>query len=638
MASKQFTIPTIFKAVDNMTGVIAGIHKSMQNFTARTTVGLARAERGFRSLMAPISAVNRLLGGLGIYVGVYGLYRTIKGMIDVFSEFQQANANLAAIMGTTVNQNKALSDQAKILGLTTAKTATEVVGLQIELAKLGFQQDQIINMTPAIISGSIALDAALDRTSLLVGSITKNFDNFSKTGSDSQHIMDVMALAANDTSLDFSKMEVALRQAAPAANAVGLSFEQTLAILGALSNSNIDASQSGTGLRNILLDSARKGHTYQQVLGNILKKQNLLVASADKFGRRTAISAVVLAKNLQFVSAESERLTNVTKGYADVIATKRLDTYIGSLTLLKAAYQGLILSIEDGTGRYSKVLTNLNKIARAILLIATDTPEARHQLLYMNNEIVKQAQTWISWLKAIGYVAAGLVALRGLIMGWGVVLGVYRALVALQIAWNAGIFAAAGTIMTVMLPALAALTLAASAVAWSFDTIGNNWEETVAAFKSGDILSGIAKFLNMIYDIILYPLQKLTEKIGELTGMQPGGLFKNIRKWLGINVDYDPNKGTADQQRIQRMQSQWMGNMYSMQTGFNPAMVPNEYKQLFVPPQASREDYVRKVMETTQRQNVTIGFQNAPQGMKVESDNDLVKINNGGTTMPPWYK
>ncbi len=66
-------------------------------------------------------------------------------------EFSAANSKLAAILGTTKDGVKNLTDQAKELGRTTSATASQVTGLQIELAKLGFKDDAIINMTPQVL-------------------------------------------------------------------------------------------------------------------------------------------------------------------------------------------------------------------------------------------------------------------------------------------------------------------------------------------------------------------------------------------------------------------------------------------------------------------------------------------------------
>jgi hypothetical protein len=638
MASKSFTIPTIFTAVDNMSATIAGIHKSMQNFANKTNVGLARAERGFRGLLSPIAAVNRLLGGFGIFIGGYTIYRTIAGLITIFSTFEQANANLAAIMGTTVQQNIALSNSAKQLGLTTSKTATEVVGLQIELAKLGFTQEQILNMSRAIVQGSVALDASLDRTALLTGAMTRTFQNFSKTGSDTQHIMDVMALAANDTALDFKKLETGLPIVGGAANAVGLSFERTVALLGALSNAGIDASMSATALRNILIDSRRKGHTYDQVLSNIARHVDTLTPAFDKFGRRTAVSAQILVQNLKSVEVEAQRLTKVQSGYVDLIATKRLDTYIGSVTLLKAAYQGLVLSIEDGTNGYAKFLTNLNKTARAFLLILTNTPAAREELVRMNNNIVDAAYRWMSWLKILGTLIGVFAVLRT---------ALYIATTA-QWLFNAAMSAnPVGMIIVTITALITYLRIAtenwdsfgqamtinlgiAGAIFTVFKNIYDQWSKLEMSFKSYGVKGFFVELGLIISKSIVTPIKQLFETLSSIPGL--GFLAKSASgfgKTEQILDKYINSIGKA------KPNISLPGEALGATQTFNPQNVAPEWRQIFDPNYARQQMLIQR-METTQRQQTTIELK-APNGWgaKVDGPTNMVPIK-VSSTMSPW--
>ena len=66
-------------------------------------------------------------------------------------EFEQANANLSTILGTSRDGMKALTDSALSLGRTTEYTARQVTELQTELAKLGFGQGSIIAMQKAVL-------------------------------------------------------------------------------------------------------------------------------------------------------------------------------------------------------------------------------------------------------------------------------------------------------------------------------------------------------------------------------------------------------------------------------------------------------------------------------------------------------
>ena len=89
------------------------------------------------------------------------------------------------------------------------------------------------------------------------------------------------------------------------------SFEQTASFLGILADNGFTASRAGTGLRNVLLESAKSGKTFSEFLEE-LSKRNLDVSRAtDLFGKRGAAAAIVLANNTEKVKSLSEELEKV---------------------------------------------------------------------------------------------------------------------------------------------------------------------------------------------------------------------------------------------------------------------------------------------------------------------------------------
>ena len=67
------------------------------------------------------------------------------------ADFEQANANLATILGKNVKDIEQLTESALNLGRTTEYTASQVTQLQTELAKLGFSEGQIRAMEEPVL-------------------------------------------------------------------------------------------------------------------------------------------------------------------------------------------------------------------------------------------------------------------------------------------------------------------------------------------------------------------------------------------------------------------------------------------------------------------------------------------------------
>lgn len=629
---RTFTIPTVFRAVDKMSDILRQMGNSVKGFQGTIQTFTARTDRMFRGLMAPLRSVRNALGSVGVYLGGYLIFRAVRNMIKIFADFEQANADLAAVMETTAAKNILLADDAKRLSLTTAKSASDIVALQIELSKLGFGMVQIHNMQEAVITGSIALDASIDRTAALLGHITQQFTYFNKEGADSQHILDVLTKGANDSSLKFSDFETALRQSGPSANAVGIRFERLVALLTALSNSGIDASSSGTALRNIFIDSSAKGHTYEQVLQNILKHQRTLVAAKDKFGRRTAVAAQVLALNLQQVATESLKLETLKLGYTTDIANTKLDTYKGSLLKLKNSYEAFILSIEDGTGVYSNFLKRLNEVLRATLLLANGNTIAMSEFNKLDKKTQGYAKTTLFLLKILKLAVIALLLVKGVaLLLQGALYAVNAAtwlVTAAQWAWNAAMTANPIGLIVVAIGALiagviimvnkwnewgAALAVTQAGLGWIISLIQSfrrNWDGIIKSFTDGGFIAGIKKVGAVILDAILMPFQQILKLIHQVTGSEFAlkaavELGKIREKALGVNTTTDES-----------------GN--KLKPIYNSSVV--------------QQQMIEKRMET-QKQQVTMTIDNkSGHGVDIDSSGmDLVPISIS-STYSPWYK
>ena len=290
---------------------------------------------------------------IGVTAGIAILSKAIGSAFRIIKEFDQGVAKLASVLGTTKEGVAALQAEAIRLGSTTAKSAIEVVKLQEAFARLGFSQAEIIDLTEATIAGSIAMNAELDQTATLAGAVIRTFDSLSTT--DAPQVIDVMAAATSKSALNFSKLETALPIVAGAANAAGISFTKVTALLGKLADSGIDASSSATALRNIFIESADQGLNYEQILEKIKNSQDKLTAANDEFGKRAAVSANVLANNIDLINELDIELQNAA-GTAQAMADVQLDTLNGSLILLSSAWEGFIHSLEEGDGAFAQVI------------------------------------------------------------------------------------------------------------------------------------------------------------------------------------------------------------------------------------------------------------------------------------------
>lgn len=329
---------------------------------------------GIKALALRIISITAIITGLG---------RVLRSGARIVANYDQGVANLASVLGVTREETALLTAQAEELGATSAKSATEVLQLQESLARLGFTQQEIIDLTPAIINGSIALRAETAETASLVGAIVRTFEDLDTT--DAPAIIDSLTASTQQSALNFERLATAVPIVGGAANQAGVPLNRLLALLGKLSDSGIDASTSATALRNIFIESASQGLSYSEILDKIISEQDKLTAATDEFGKRAAVSASILAENIKATNDLAESLANAS-GTAEMAAKEQLNTLQGRITLLKSAFEGFILSIEQGDGAIARFARGIVDFAAGILNAASGLEEVSKSTLDLAKE------------------------------------------------------------------------------------------------------------------------------------------------------------------------------------------------------------------------------------------------------------
>jgi hypothetical protein len=327
----------------------------------------AQVGRNFRNvgnygvaLKGAAGAARQFASALGLVGGAFLIVQVMRDAITTVRTYEKSNATLSAILQVTKGEMSGLKDESQRLGETTVKTAQEVTSLQIAYARLGFSQQEIIDLTAATLNGSIAMNSELAATATLTGAIVNTFDDLSTT--DAPKILDVLSLSTAKSALNFQKLEKGIPIVAGAANAAGIPFTTLIALMGKLSDSGIDVSTSSTSLRNIFIEAARKGANYSEILEMIKGSTDKLTASNNEFGKRAAVSAAVLANNID-KTKELDKSLQDAAGTADRMAKKELDTLDGAIKLLGSAWQGIILNMNDANSVASRLKRGITALA-----------------------------------------------------------------------------------------------------------------------------------------------------------------------------------------------------------------------------------------------------------------------------------
>lgn len=304
---------------------------------------------------------------LGVVGGITAFISVLRSGFTILRNYTKANSTLNAVLGVTSKQTKALRIQQKQLGESTAFSASEVAKAQTELARLGKTQEQIISLTPDILNAAVSFGVDLaDAAELVAGQLNA----FNLAAEEGQRVTDVLVKSTQISAFNFERLKTSLSIVSPAANAVNASIEDTIAVLSSAVDANIDASTAATGLRNIYIDLADKGITWDDAMQKINSSTDKLSVANELFGKRGAVVATVIADNTDKIKANTVALEGAN-GAAKEFADETLKNLDGALTLLNSAWEGLILSFEDGEGIITRLATAFINLATSTLTAFT---------------------------------------------------------------------------------------------------------------------------------------------------------------------------------------------------------------------------------------------------------------------------
>lgn len=389
--------------------------------SSQLSPGLNKVHDGMKNIVAGY------VGGQAVINGIVALFTKLREGVASIVEFEFANSRLAAILGTTSDNIKELTADAKRLGAMTKYTASEATELQIELAKLGFTRKEVLQATESVLRFAQATGAELGEAAALSGAALRMFDADTR---ETERYVSAMAVATTKSALSFNYLATALPIVGPVAKSFNFTIEDTLALLGKLADAGFDASMSATATRNILLNLADGSGKLALALGKPVKTLPDLVDGLKTLRDRgvdlnTTLELTdkrsVSAFNAFLTSADKlvplrEQITGVDEELAGMAHTME-DNVKGSIASLSSAWEALMLTFSNSKGTMKSVLDFL---ARGVRNIADDfksledkETEAMQEALRGQREIASEfkiEERYINEIKEAwqGYMDGGM--------------------------------------------------------------------------------------------------------------------------------------------------------------------------------------------------------------------------------------
>ena len=303
-----------------------------------------------------------------------------QSSVSVGMSFDASMSQVAATMGTTVDQIDSLTKVAKEMGSTTKFTATQAADALNYLALAGYDADKAAEVLPSVLNlaaaGGMDLAYASDlvtdaMASLNIEANKQNVDEFGNK----------LAMAASKANANVAQLgEAILTVGGTATNLKEGTTELTTA-LGLLANVGLKGAEGGTHLRNIILSlqsPTKDASKVMQELGlevydaqgnmrgldDILTDLNDAMSGMTQGGKDSVINALFNKTDLAAVNgllaAQGEQWETLADqidaageatgdglGAMEQMAETQIDNLQGAVTIMSSAFEGLQLAIYD---------------------------------------------------------------------------------------------------------------------------------------------------------------------------------------------------------------------------------------------------------------------------------------------------
>lgn len=387
------------------------------------------------------------------------------------ARFEQAMNKVGVLTNATGEDFDKLQNLARELGKTTQFSASQAADAMGFLAMAGFDTEKIIGSLPGTMQLAAAANMDLGRAADIVSNV---LTGYGMEASEIDRVNDVLVKSFTSANTDLGQFAEAMKVAGPIAKGMGITFEETSAVIGIMGNAGFQASLAGTALRATLSRLSNPAKDAQRALGRLgIKKSDITdtdgnlrsltdivrtlgdagAGASDMmqiFGERAGPAmAAVVEQGADAIAALSQKLDEAG-GTAKRVADAQMNGATGEMRKFASAFEGLQLAIGDSG------------------------------LLQWFTEFARSATKWMSGLSASSKTA----------LKWGTIIAALAAAIApVLIALGSlgmaisGITVAVAALSAVSLP-IVAIIAAVAALAAAVALIYTYWEPISTFFSN----------------------------------------------------------------------------------------------------------------------------------------------------------
>lgn len=304
-------------------GAAAGITSTMKSVQEQMHhTGMAFMKVGMDAQMAGMNMTM----AVAPFVAALGL--AAKGAGDFATDLNKLKVVAGGTSEEMVLAKTTISDLSKTYGVSVG----DMTKVATDFAAIGFSMKDSLELTK---QAALLATSGLGTTEQATTLLTQAVSQYNLPVSEAARLTDIFSYIANATSANVAGLSTSFGYVGTTAKQVGMSINETAAILGIIQNSLQDASMSGTGFREILnslinptTEAAEMLQQYNIVIrdasGTILPMATIIdnvkasVTNLNAAERDLALSTIFGVRGMSAMNAlmttGSEKIRELTKG------------------------------------------------------------------------------------------------------------------------------------------------------------------------------------------------------------------------------------------------------------------------------------------------------------------------------------
>ena len=316
---------------------------------------------------------NNIKGDVMASAGLaYSLYKPVKQAADFEAAMARVNAVAFTGLGKSEKQKaldaeefQKMQAQARELGRATQYTAVQVANTQEVLARAGFKSNEVISAMPGLLSMAAAEGMDLSSAADIAASTLRGFQ---LSADQSNRVADVLAQTSAASNTSIAGLGESMKMVAPVAASLGVSIEQTSAMLGVMANNGIKGTESGSALRNAFLRLSQE----PKAVAKSLAQLGIASRTADGNMRQLPDLMLELSEKMKNMG-EADKLKHLSNIFGVRAAS-------GMLAVMQGAVDGSLDELErlnkEATGIFVALSDNVAKATGGKFTINTEEMRA----------------------------------------------------------------------------------------------------------------------------------------------------------------------------------------------------------------------------------------------------------------------